>query len=443
MKNTATQFLRPPSPFKSKSPRRTQHQVTFLTKLYDLLERPENHHMIHWDAAGEHIIVERPEQVVLHLLPGQSRFSTFSRQLNIYGFMCKVNLRSLDPAIDDPDASTWSHPTLRRHSPPEVVENYRRRVLPRHPRKLSEDAQQPSIPPPCTTSGLDDIPRSSPQGGRASPDSLYNNSSLSRLSHRDEDIVFTKTAQRIPPLYCCHAVDDWMPPSGASHLSLPWLCLFRGDRYDIIQESGWHRNLPGSNGRSYQSLFIARNAADDVGWVLGKNLKRETVGFGLLNGEEDEDAAVGNLLDAEVPPPPAGSFAYDRSWYQMGLSSGTSSSGKKSTNSTSSRKSRMNQRLTPGMSSQSDSGAEGPNITSSSIQDTHASPTMEPTAPSTANYECTQCGKGFTKRSILQIHLRSHPGERPYTCTFEGCDRTFSIKFHMERHARTHRRVRA
>jgi len=51
-----------------------------------LLERPENHHMIRWDNAGEHIIVERPEQLALHVLPSvyrQSRFASFSRQLNV------------------------------------------------------------------------------------------------------------------------------------------------------------------------------------------------------------------------------------------------------------------------------------------------------------------------------------------------------------------------
>lgn len=86
--------------------------------------------MIRWDPAGDHIIVERPEQLALHVLPSvyrQSRFASFSRQLNvsrlhlhpesdsfvivrvsqIYGFMRKVNLRNVDPAIDDPDASTW------------------------------------------------------------------------------------------------------------------------------------------------------------------------------------------------------------------------------------------------------------------------------------------------------------------------------------------------
>jgi hypothetical protein len=97
----------------TKSPDQQQHtqktetkpQATFLTKLYafvpffiinirhfnllllfSLLERPENHHMIRWDPAGEHIIVERPEQLALHVLPSiyrQSRFASFSRQLNV------------------------------------------------------------------------------------------------------------------------------------------------------------------------------------------------------------------------------------------------------------------------------------------------------------------------------------------------------------------------
>ena len=42
--------------------------------------------MIRWDAAGDHIIVEKPEQLALHVLPSiyrQSRFASFSRQLNV------------------------------------------------------------------------------------------------------------------------------------------------------------------------------------------------------------------------------------------------------------------------------------------------------------------------------------------------------------------------
>lgn len=42
--------------------------------------------MIRWDPKGEQIIVERPEQLALHVLPSiyrQSRFASFSRQLNV------------------------------------------------------------------------------------------------------------------------------------------------------------------------------------------------------------------------------------------------------------------------------------------------------------------------------------------------------------------------
>lgn len=42
--------------------------------------------MIRWDPQGEHIIVEKPEQLAIHVLPSvyrQSRFASFSRQLNV------------------------------------------------------------------------------------------------------------------------------------------------------------------------------------------------------------------------------------------------------------------------------------------------------------------------------------------------------------------------
>ncbi len=45
--------------------------------------------MIHWDADGTQIIIERPgdlEQQVLPLVYKQSRFASFSRQLNVSSY---------------------------------------------------------------------------------------------------------------------------------------------------------------------------------------------------------------------------------------------------------------------------------------------------------------------------------------------------------------------
>ncbi|KAI0278487.1 hypothetical protein BGY98DRAFT_534573 [Russula aff. rugulosa BPL654] len=62
---------------------------------------------------------------------------------------------------------------------------------------------------------------------------------------------------------------------------------------------------------------------------------------------------------------------------------------------------------------------------------------VAPEQPS-AKYECQYCGKGFTRPSSLKIHVHSHTGERPFRCTHEGCNRTFSVQSNMRRHARTH-----
>ncbi|KAF8761227.1 heat shock factor [Rhizoctonia solani] len=113
----------------------TKPQATFLTKLYAYApERPEYQSMIRWDAAGEQIIVERPEQLALHVLPSiyrQSRFASFSRQLN-----------STYAMLIQPLTIPMRAPGLTRHStetPPEVVANFKRRVPPRLPKPRKRD----------------------------------------------------------------------------------------------------------------------------------------------------------------------------------------------------------------------------------------------------------------------------------------------------------------
>ncbi|KAJ7079103.1 hypothetical protein B0H15DRAFT_521598 [Mycena belliarum] len=57
---------------------------------------------------------------------------------------------------------------------------------------------------------------------------------------------------------------------------------------------------------------------------------------------------------------------------------------------------------------------------------------------SSAKYECSYCGKGFSRPSSLKIHLNSHTGEKPFVCPVDGCGRSFSVLSNMRRHARVH-----
>lgn len=59
-----------------------------------------------------------------------------------------------------------AHPTLNRHSPPEVVANFKRRVPPRlpKPRKRDITAEVPSIPPPRSAIGMGHLPIGSSSG---------------------------------------------------------------------------------------------------------------------------------------------------------------------------------------------------------------------------------------------------------------------------------------
>ena len=52
------------------------------------------------------------------------------------------------------------------------------------------------------------------------------------------------------------------------------------------------------------------------------------------------------------------------------------------------------------------------------------------------SHVCKTCSKAFTTSGILDVHMRTHSGEKPYVC--KTCDKEFATSGTLARHKNTH-----
>ena len=55
-----------------------------------------------------------------------------------------------------------------------------------------------------------------------------------------------------------------------------------------------------------------------------------------------------------------------------------------------------------------------------------------------ANHICSYCGRSFAVNSSLIYHIRTHTGEKPYSCSYDDCGKRFAQKTNLTAHLRTH-----
>uniref|UniRef100_A0A3B5MHJ9 C2H2-type domain-containing protein n=1 Tax=Xiphophorus couchianus TaxID=32473 RepID=A0A3B5MHJ9_9TELE len=52
------------------------------------------------------------------------------------------------------------------------------------------------------------------------------------------------------------------------------------------------------------------------------------------------------------------------------------------------------------------------------------------------SYKCSECGKSFRHRSVLELHMRIHSKDKPYQC--KVCGKGFRFSSYLQQHLIIH-----
>ena len=95
----------------------------FVTKLYRMLSDPLLTHLIHWSPSGTSFTVTRPEEFARRVLPAyfkHNNFSSFVRQLNMYGFR-KIQQAGSGTALGEGHLWGFAHEEFLRDRPERML----------------------------------------------------------------------------------------------------------------------------------------------------------------------------------------------------------------------------------------------------------------------------------------------------------------------------------
>ncbi|KNC98069.1 uncharacterized protein SPPG_06481 [Spizellomyces punctatus DAOM BR117] len=140
--------ITPPSALERRGSVDGDHVASFVAKLYSLLEDPDHRRFVEWNEAGDVFVVFHTDEFAETVLPKyfkHSKFPSFVRQLNIYGFY-RVSDARKSPHVRSKEACVFSHRYFLRGRK-DLLPAIRRKVPKKLPKSQDDSGNESNGPP--------------------------------------------------------------------------------------------------------------------------------------------------------------------------------------------------------------------------------------------------------------------------------------------------------